>query len=68
MIVGSWKSHLPPLQASALLSVPVASHEVSSECALDDCSAPPLKRLYSFNSNLLAMALRVQECLEGVTT
>jgi chemotaxis protein CheX len=62
MIVGSWKSHLPPLQASALLSLPVASHEVSCECALDDCSAPPLKRLYSFNGNLLAMALRVQEC------
>jgi chemotaxis protein CheX len=62
MIVGSWNSHLPPLQASALLSVPVASHEVSCECALDDCLAPPLKRLYSFNGNLLAMALRVHEC------
>ncbi len=68
MIVGSWKSRLPPLQASALLSIPVASQEVSCNSALDDSATPPLKRLYSFNSNLLAMVLRVQECSECMMT
>jgi hypothetical protein len=58
MIVGSWKSQLPPAQASALLSLPVTSHEIKS--SLDDGPPAPLKRLYIFNGNLLAMALRVE--------
>jgi chemotaxis protein CheX len=58
MIVGSWKSQLPPAQAAALLSLPVTSHELIG--SLDDGPPPPLKRLYNFNGNLLAMALRVE--------
>jgi CheY-specific phosphatase CheX len=53
VIVGSWKSKLPPLQASALLSLPVASYGedgIGSE-----------KRFYSFNGNLLALALSIRE-------
>ena len=58
MIVGSWKSQLPPAQAAALLSLPVTSHEMTG--SLDDGPPPSLKRLYNFNGNLLAMALRVE--------
>jgi chemotaxis protein CheX len=53
VIVGSWKSKLPPLQASALLSLPIASYGedlVGGE-----------KRLYSFDGNLLALALSIRE-------
>jgi chemotaxis protein CheX len=62
MIVGSWKSHLPPLQATAYLSQPIATHNSGCEPTFDGDTPPALKRLYSFNGNLLAMALRVHEC------
>jgi CheY-specific phosphatase CheX len=60
VIVGSWKSKLPPLQASALLSLPVASYGedlVSGE-----------KRLYSFDDNLLALALCIRESEQNYLT
>jgi chemotaxis protein CheX len=53
VIVGSWKSKLPPLQASALLSLPVASY--SKDLVVGK------KRLYSFDGNLLALALSIRE-------
>ena len=60
VIVGSWKSKLPPLQASALLSLPVASYGedlVGGE-----------KRLYSFDGNLLALALSIRESEQNYLT
>jgi chemotaxis protein CheX len=53
VIVGSWKSRLPPRQASALLSLPVASY--SKDLVVGE------KRLYSFDGNLLALALSIRE-------
>jgi CheY-specific phosphatase CheX len=52
VIVGSWKSKLPPPQASALLSLPIASY---SENLMGR-----KKRLYSFDGNLLALALSIR--------
>jgi chemotaxis protein CheX len=60
VIVGSWKSRLPPLQASALLSLPVASYGenlVGGE-----------RRLYSFDGNLLALALSIRESEQNYLT
>jgi chemotaxis protein CheX len=53
VIVGSWKSRLPPLQASALLSLPVASYG-------ENVVGGGI-RLYSFDGNLLALALSIRE-------
>jgi len=60
VIVGSWKSKLPPLQASALLSLPVAAYSenlVSEE-----------KRFYSFDGNVLALALSIRESEQNYLT
>ncbi len=60
VIVGSWKSRLPPLQASALLSLPVASYGenlVGGE-----------RRFYSFDGNLLALALSIRESEQNYLT
>ena len=53
VIVGSWKSRLPPPQASALLSLPVASY--------GENLVKGKKRLYSFDGNLLALALLIRK-------
>jgi chemotaxis protein CheX len=53
VIVGSWKSKLPPPQASATLSLPVASY---TENLMGSES-----RLYSFEGNLLALALAIRK-------
>jgi CheY-specific phosphatase CheX len=53
VIVGSWKSKLPPPQASAKLSLPIATY--------GEDSAGRKKRLYSFDGNLLALALSIRK-------
>ena len=53
VIVGSWKSKLPPFQASALLSLPVAKYGEEGVCGE--------RRFYSFDGNLLALALSIRE-------
>jgi chemotaxis protein CheX len=60
VIVGSWKSKLPPLQASALLSLPVTAYSedlVGGE-----------KRFYSFDGNVLALALSIRESEQNYLT
>jgi CheY-specific phosphatase CheX len=56
MIVGSWKSRLPPVQASALLSLPVVSRGQNVEDLLLG-----RRRLYRFDGNLLAMVLSMRD-------
>jgi chemotaxis protein CheX len=53
VIVGSWKSKLPPPQASAMLSLPVASY--------DEGRLGGTRRFYSFDGNLLALALSIRK-------
>jgi CheY-specific phosphatase CheX len=53
VIVGSWKNKLRPLQASALLSLPVASY--SKDLVVGE------RRFYSFDGNLLTLALSIRE-------
>ena len=60
VIVGSWKSRLPPLQASALLSLPVASY--SKDLVVGE------RRFYSFDGNLLALALSIRESEQNYLT
>jgi chemotaxis protein CheX len=60
VIVGSWKSKLSPLQASALLSLPVASY--------GEDGVGGEKRLYSFDGNLLALALFIRESEQNYLT
>jgi chemotaxis protein CheX len=60
VIVGSWKSKLPPLQASALLSLPVTAYS-------EDLVGGK-KRFYSFDGNLLALALSIRESEQNYLT
>ncbi len=60
VIVGSWKSKLPPFQASALLSLPVASYSEDGVGG-ERC-------LYSFDGNLLALALSIRESEQNYLT
>jgi CheY-specific phosphatase CheX len=60
MIVGSWKSKLPPSQASARLSLPVSSY--------GEAAGPGQKRLYSFDGNLLALVLSIRESEQNYLT
>lgn len=60
MIVGRWKSALPPRQASAILTLPIF---LSEKDAMKASISPGLRRLYTFEGHLCAVALSVQNYL-----
>ena len=60
VIVGSWKSKLPLFQASALLSLPVAAY--------GEGLVSEKKRFYSFDDNILALALSIRESEQNYLT
>jgi CheY-specific phosphatase CheX len=59
LIVGGWKSRLPPLEAAAILSVPVAFN--GDETDVNPDSLRNVRRLYSFDGNFLLMALAIRD-------